>query len=74
MFCDGFRDCYGGEDEENCPGENAVCPEDKFTCPNRKSGPLCIDISQLCNNKKDCHDGTDELPENCRLIKNMTES
>ena len=37
------------------------CPEDDWQCPNG----VCIDLSFLCDGDGDCHDGSDELPENC---------
>jgi hypothetical protein len=44
------------------------CPENKFRCP--KGGPdgkpLCINRSQLCDEKQDCEDGADEEAACCK--------
>ncbi|XP_045481036.1 sortilin-related receptor-like isoform X2 [Harmonia axyridis] len=56
-LCDGYMDCFGGEDEVNC---SSTCDHKHFRC--RKDGS-CIAKELVCDRKKDCPDGTDEL--NC---------
>jgi len=47
------------------------CPENKFRCP--KGGPdgkpLCINRSQLCDEKQDCEDGADEEAACCKCAR-----
>nr|XP_039250278.1 G-protein coupled receptor GRL101-like [Styela clava] len=53
LVCDGWKDCPGGEEEEECPN--------KFYC---ESGiPVNIPNDRVCNELKDCNDSSDEI--NC---------
>jgi len=46
-----------------------VCPGNKFMCPKGANGkPLCINRSQLCDEKQDCEDGADEEAACCKYI------
>eukprot|EP00057_Strongylocentrotus_purpuratus_P015983 XP_011670457.1 PREDICTED: low-density lipoprotein receptor 1-like [Strongylocentrotus purpuratus] len=53
-ICDGYSDCYNGEDEMNC---TASC----FECQTHPSSDNCIDFDSVCDGKIDCFNGTDEL-------------
>ncbi|XP_065371042.1 relaxin receptor 2 [Calliphora vicina] len=41
------------------------CPHGTFACDN---GELCVLQRQICNNHRDCHDGSDEDPVECGLL------
>ena len=42
---------------------NWICDEEQFQCG--KNYPKCIAIAQVCNDNKDCSDGSDEIPQLC---------
>ena len=62
MRCDGFRQCYDGSDELNCP--NRTCAHHQFTCNNGR----CIPASYECDLDNDCGDNSDENAYFCRKI------
>ncbi|XP_033639804.1 uncharacterized protein LOC117300189 [Asterias rubens] len=51
--CDRKRDCYKGEDEDDC-----TCKGSEFKCA-RRGG--CIRKSLVCDDKTHCLDGSDEM-------------
>jgi hypothetical protein len=55
--CDGFPDCPGKEDEEDCAGKKGECPAGRLRCPNSR---VCIPKGSMCDGKVDCPLGTDE--------------
>nr|XP_006821841.1 PREDICTED: basement membrane-specific heparan sulfate proteoglycan core protein-like [Saccoglossus kowalevskii] len=57
-YCDGYRDCYDGSDELNCPLPTppAECRNDEFGCQNGQ----CIPAYLRCDRRRDCRDGSDE--------------
>ncbi|XP_013385766.1 atrial natriuretic peptide-converting enzyme-like [Lingula anatina] len=56
--CDGFPNCLGDKDEENC--ENFQCVEGQFACAD---GVSCRPIIFQCDLEADCPDRSDE--QNC---------
>ncbi|CAL2030448.1 unnamed protein product [Caenorhabditis brenneri] len=68
LFCDGFRDCYDGyEDERNCTkshdAEESSGPcKNKFVCKTNQTykDEVCIQMEEVCNGKKECPLGDDE--------------
>uniref|UniRef100_A0A914GSI0 Low-density lipoprotein receptor-related protein n=1 Tax=Globodera rostochiensis TaxID=31243 RepID=A0A914GSI0_GLORO len=56
-YCDGEKDCAGGDDE---PGRDVcgdrICPVGEFQCSNHN----CTRPFQLCDGQDDCGDGSDE--------------
>lgn len=50
-----------------------VCPGNKFMCPKGASDgkPLCINRSQLCDEKQDCEDGADEEAACCECLYDL---
>lgn len=56
--CDNIRDCFNGEDEEDCK----FCEYDQFRCVADGS---CISEKWYCDGFSDCIDGSDET--NCDL-------
>ncbi len=65
MVCDGFRDCLGGEDENDCQSPED-CAEWQVPCLNRQGGKVCVGKSQLCDDQYNCDNKADETPEMCR--------
>uniref|UniRef100_A0A1I8GTA2 EGF-like domain-containing protein n=1 Tax=Macrostomum lignano TaxID=282301 RepID=A0A1I8GTA2_9PLAT len=72
MRCDGSFDCERTgladySDEMDCPAPGAVargaCGPDQFRCLDGKS---CVTRSFVCDDFKDCFDGSDESPDICR--------
>jgi hypothetical protein len=51
--CNGERDCMSGLDEKDCN----KCPGE-YAC---HSGEVCYKYHQLCDNKVDCSDYSDEM-------------
>jgi len=60
-FCDGYKDCNDGSDENNCGSK--TCPTNKFDCDG--DGQECIRQSWVCDGEKDCSSGNDE--KNCGI-------
>uniref|UniRef100_A0A2C9JLT8 VWFD domain-containing protein n=1 Tax=Biomphalaria glabrata TaxID=6526 RepID=A0A2C9JLT8_BIOGL len=52
-LCDGEKDCWYGEDEDNC----TVCPHNETHC----NQTYCIPKDYHCDGHDDCGDGTDEI-------------
>uniref|UniRef100_H2YVS8 G-protein coupled receptors family 1 profile domain-containing protein n=1 Tax=Ciona savignyi TaxID=51511 RepID=H2YVS8_CIOSA len=51
--CDGYHDCYNGQDETNC--------STLFQCENRSN--LSVPLNFLLDGRNDCPDGSDECPK-----------
>ncbi|KAG1651176.1 Basement membrane-specific heparan sulfate proteoglycan core protein [Nymphon striatum] len=65
LRCNGKIDCKTDDsDERDCP----ECPNNAFRC--RRDGKCILD-SLVCNNVKDCTDGSDEF--NCPCLSNQFE-
>lgn len=58
--CNGVKDCDDGSDEENCEKPRIKCGLNHFNC----SDGSCINISEVCNLKRNCPHWEDE-PANC---------
>ncbi|XP_054168279.1 sortilin-related receptor-like [Oppia nitens] len=56
-LCDSQKDCESGEDEENCNFGPKNCSEHEFKCVHSLG---CIPLSDVCNGKDNCGDGSDE--------------
>ena len=52
----------GGGGGGGGPGKHSRCPDDEFTCRNRK----CVDRSRICDGRDDCDDASDEDLFLCR--------
>ena len=64
FICDELRDCIDGIDEEICHSHYAkgsVCSDFYFTC---LSSVRCIPYLKVCDGKRDCLFGEDEICEN----------
>lgn len=63
--CDGYRDCYDGSDESECPVE-CLWLENKHQCRNGR----CIDAKLWCDGTDDCGDFSDEQAclKVCKII------
>ena len=53
--CDGFNDCFGGEDESNCTAK--ACQRGQ-ACAN---GECLFSKNDFCDGFVDCSDGSDEI-------------
>lgn len=67
--CDGQPDCKRGEDEMEC---DTKCEIGQFSCPTKSSSSsnirdqrqnVCVSQKHICDGRKDCLNGEDEL--NC---------
>ncbi len=56
--CDGWNDCYDGEDELNC--QNFTCLPEYKKC---RDNLQCLHETLFCNGVEDCTDASDEI--NC---------
>ncbi|XP_070504718.1 modular serine protease-like [Chironomus tepperi] len=61
LVCDGKADCSGRTDETEELCQKLQCPRYSFRC----AYGACIDPTNVCNERKDCLDGSDELSINC---------
>jgi len=55
-LCDGFRDCFNGEDEKE-----ELCGELKFYCSARNGTAVSIDKTQICDGQINCDNAEDEI-------------
>ena len=46
-----------GSDEQDCPAKNISCDYPSWKCDN---GTTCLDVKQICDEKFDCQDRSDE--------------
>ena len=55
-YCDGDKDCEGGEDEPEgeCQDKDRTCFGNLFTCDNGN----CIPYTYVCDGDNDCVDGS----------------
>lgn len=69
FVCDSHIDCVSGRDELDCDNkmlhnstEPSIIPELECEYPSRKcdNDMKCINVSQLCDDRPDCSDGSDE--------------
>ena len=58
LICDGFYDCFDGEDEANCP----CSPNLEYQCKTGK----CLANQFLCDGIQDCLYGDDEEEDVCK--------
>ena len=67
-YCDGDKDCEGGEDEPEgvCTDKERTCFGNLFTCDNGN----CIPYTYVCDGDNDCVDGSDEAAKQVRLLVN----
>ena len=81
-LCDERVDCPGAYDETNC-----TCPPDKFTCNTTASRysykdyrrrynrvTHCLSWDKVCDGKKDCLNGVDEMDYSCCKLKPFFDS
>lgn len=52
--CNGEMECMSGSDEKDC----VKCGPGEYAC---RSGEGCYKVHQLCDNKADCSDYSDEM-------------
>uniref|UniRef100_T1J3D5 MAM domain-containing protein n=1 Tax=Strigamia maritima TaxID=126957 RepID=T1J3D5_STRMM len=60
-WCDGNKDCPGGEDEAKC--EERKCSKETFSCASEPG--KCIEKKRLCDGSFDCTDKSDESQCEC---------
>ena len=59
---DGIVDCVGATDEPRlCRIKQVVDRVDQFYCETRIENQLCIDVYRLCDGRRDCRNGEDEI-------------